>query len=84
MDTPSGNFVINIGGGTSEAAVIAMNDIVVSGAVRVGGNKISEAIASHIRRKYNLMVGEQTAVTTLPTSVMNSFGRSDIVAASDV
>jgi rod shape-determining protein MreB len=61
VDTPSGNFVINIGGGTSEAAVIAMNDIVVSGAVRVGGNKISEAIASHIRRKYNLMVGEQTA-----------------------
>jgi len=61
VDTPSGNFVINLGGGTSEAAVIAMNDIVVSGAVRVGGNKISEAIASHIRRKYNLLVGEQTA-----------------------
>lgn len=61
VDTPSGNFIINIGGGTSEAAVIAMNDIVVSGAVRVGGNKITEAIASYIRRKYNLMVGDQTA-----------------------
>jgi len=61
VDTPSGNFVVNIGGGTSEAAVIAMNDIVVSGAVRVGGNKIDEAIASYARRKYNLMIGDQTA-----------------------
>lgn len=61
VDTPSGNFIVNIGGGTSEAAVIAMNDIVVGGAVRVGGIKINEAITSYIRRKYNLMVGEQTA-----------------------
>jgi rod shape-determining protein MreB len=61
VDTPSGNFVVSIGGGTSEAAVIAMNDIVVSGAVRVGGNKIDEAIASYARRKYNLMIGDQTA-----------------------
>lgn len=61
IDTPSGNFIVNMGGGTSEAAVIAMNDIVVGGAVRVGGNKINEAIATHIRRKYNLMVGDQTA-----------------------
>jgi rod shape-determining protein MreB len=61
VDTPSGNFIVSIGGGTSEAAVIAMNDIVVSGAVRVGGNKISEAIASYVRRKYNLMIGDQTA-----------------------
>jgi rod shape-determining protein MreB len=61
IDTPSGNFVVSIGGGTSEAAVIAMNDIVVSGAIRVGGNKIDEAIASYVRRKYNLMIGDQTA-----------------------
>jgi rod shape-determining protein MreB len=61
IDTPSGNFVVNLGGGTSEAAVIAMNDIVVGGAVRVGGNKINEAIATHVRRKYNLMVGDRTA-----------------------
>jgi len=61
IGTPSGNFVVNLGGGTSEAAVIAMNDIVVGGAVRVGGNKINEAIATHVRRKYNLMVGDRTA-----------------------
>jgi rod shape-determining protein MreB len=61
IDTPTGNFIVNIGGGTSEAAVIAMNDIVVGGAVRIGGSKIDEAIASYIRRKYNLMIGDQTA-----------------------
>ena len=61
IDTPSGNFIVNIGGGTSEAAVIAMNDIVVAGAVRVGGIKMNEAIASYVRRKYNLMIGDQTA-----------------------
>jgi rod shape-determining protein MreB len=61
IDTPSGNFIVNIGGGTAEAAVIAMNDIVVAGAVRVGGNKMNEAIASYVRRKYNLMIGDQTA-----------------------
>jgi rod shape-determining protein MreB len=61
IDTPSGNFIVNIGGGTSEAAVIAMNDIVVSGAVRVAGIKVSEAIGAYMRRKYNLMVGDQTA-----------------------
>ena len=61
IGTPTGNMVVDIGGGTSEAAVISMNDIVVSSSVRVGGNKIDEAIVSYIRRKYNLMIGEQTA-----------------------
>jgi rod shape-determining protein MreB len=61
IDTPSGNFIVDIGGGTSEAAVIAMNDIVVGGAVRTGGNKLDDAIASYVRRKYNLMIGDQTA-----------------------
>ncbi|MFQ6001788.1 MAG: rod shape-determining protein, partial [Anaerolineae bacterium] len=61
VHTPTGNMVINIGGGTSEAAVISMNDIVVAGSVRVGGNRMDEAIAAYLRRKYNLMVGERTA-----------------------
>ena len=61
VDTPTGNMVVDIGGGTSEAAVVAMNGIVVSGSVRVGGVKFDDAIASYIRRKYNLMIGEQTA-----------------------
>jgi len=61
IDTPTGNMIVDIGGGTSEAAVMAMNGIVVAHSVRVGGLKIDEAIASYLRRKYNLVIGEQTA-----------------------
>ncbi|MDH4334504.1 MAG: rod shape-determining protein [Chloroflexota bacterium] len=58
---PSGNMVVDIGGGTTEIAVIALGGIVVADSVRVGGTKLDEAIASYIRRKYNLMIGERTA-----------------------
>ncbi|HLX34610.1 MAG TPA: rod shape-determining protein [Candidatus Limnocylindrales bacterium] len=58
---PSGNLVIDIGGGTSEIAVIALGGIVVSTSLRVGGNRFDEAITSYIRKKYNLMIGERTA-----------------------
>ncbi len=61
IGTPSGNMVVDIGGGTSEAAVISMNEIVVSASQRVGGVKIDEAIVSYIRKKYNLMIGSPTA-----------------------
>ncbi len=61
INTPSGNMIIDIGGGTTEVAVIALGDVVASTSVRVGGNKIDAAIASHIRKKYNLVIGEQTA-----------------------
>ncbi|MGQ9492353.1 MAG: rod shape-determining protein [Anaerolineae bacterium] len=64
IHTPTGNMVVNIGGGVSEAAVISVNGIVVSNSVRVGGIKIDEAIATYIRRKYNLLVGDQTAEET--------------------
>lgn len=59
--TPSGHMVIDIGGGTSEIAVIALGDIVASSSVRVAGNKMDEAISNYIRKKHNLIVGEQTA-----------------------
>ena len=58
---PSGNMIIDIGGGTSEIAVISLGGIVVFNSLRVGGNKFDEAIASYIRKKYNLMIGERTA-----------------------
>lgn len=58
---PSGNLIIDIGGGTTEVAVISLNDIVVSTSVRVGGNKFDEAITAYIKRKYNMMIGERTA-----------------------
>lgn len=61
VDTPTGNMVVNIGGGTSEAAVISMNGIVTSKSVRVGGLRLDDDIATFVRRKYNLIIGEQTA-----------------------
>jgi rod shape-determining protein MreB len=50
-----------MGGGTCEAAVLSMNDIVVSNSVRIGGNKIDEMIATYVRRNYNLQIGDSTA-----------------------
>ncbi len=59
--TPEGHMIIDIGGGTTEVAVIALGDIVAATSVRIGGIKIDQAIANYIRKKYNLIVGEQTA-----------------------
>jgi len=61
VGTPTGNLVADIGGGTSEAAVVSMNGIVEFASVRVGGNRIDEAIMAYVKRKYNLLIGEQTA-----------------------
>ena len=61
VNTPTGNLVVDIGGGTSEAAVISMNGIVEFASVRVGGNRIDETIIGYVKRKYNLMIGETTA-----------------------
>jgi rod shape-determining protein MreB len=61
VNTPTGNLVVDIGGGTSEAAVISMNGIVEFASVRVGGNRIDDTLISYVKRKYNLMIGEQTA-----------------------
>ena len=61
IGTPTGNLVVDVGGGTTEAAVISMNDIVVWSSVRVGGIRTDEAIISYVRKKYNLIIGEQTA-----------------------
>jgi rod shape-determining protein MreB and related proteins len=58
---PSGNLIIDIGGGTTEIAVISLGGIVVSTSLRVAGNRFDESISSYIRKKYNLMVGERTA-----------------------
>jgi rod shape-determining protein MreB len=58
---PSGNMIVDIGGGTSDVAVISLSGIVFSKSVRVGGDKMDEAIISHIKRKYNLLIGERTA-----------------------
>jgi rod shape-determining protein MreB len=61
VGTPSGNMVVDFGGGATEAAVVAMNGIVVANSVRIGGLRLDEAIAAYVRRKYNLMIGQPTA-----------------------
>lgn len=59
--SPGGNMVVDIGGGTTDIAVISLGGIVLSHSLRVGGNKMDEAIMRHIRNTYNLMIGEPTA-----------------------
>ncbi len=58
---PSGNMVVDIGGGTTEVAVLSLAGIVYSQSVRVGGDKMDDAIMGYMKRKYNLAIGEQTA-----------------------
>jgi len=60
-DTPTGNMVVDLGGGTTESAVVSMNGIVVANSVRTGGVRLDEAIVGYIRKKYNLAIGEPTA-----------------------
>ncbi|HBG81557.1 TPA: rod shape-determining protein [candidate division CPR2 bacterium] len=61
IDSPAGNMIIDIGGGTTEVAIISLGGIVASNSVRVGGNKIDQSIADYIRKKYGLAIGDRTA-----------------------
>lgn len=61
IHTAQGNMIINIGGGTSEIAIISLGGIVASHSARVGGNKIDQAISDYIKRKYSLAIGDRTA-----------------------
>jgi rod shape-determining protein MreB len=58
---PTGNMIVDIGGGTTEVAVISLGGIVVSQSIRVGGDEMDEAIISHIKKEYKLLIGNQTA-----------------------
>ena len=58
---PYGNMIVDIGGGTTDIAIISLDGIVISKVVRVGGDKMDEAIMAYIKRRYNLMIGERTA-----------------------
>ena len=58
---PTGNMIVDIGGGTTEVAVISLGGIVVSQSLRVGGDEMDEAIINHIKRDYKLLIGQQTA-----------------------
>ncbi len=61
INSPSGNMILNIGGGTTELAVISLGGIVSWSSVRIGGNKLDQAIVEHIKKKHGLAIGERTA-----------------------
>jgi len=58
---PSGNMVIDIGGGTSDIAVLSMGDVVTASSIRVAGDKFDQAIMTYIKKKYNMLIGDRTA-----------------------
>jgi len=61
ISTPGGNMIVDIGGGTTDIAVISLNGIVISKSIRIGGNKMDEVIQRHVKTKYSLMIGDRTA-----------------------
>ncbi|MEA3431485.1 MAG: rod shape-determining protein [candidate division WOR-3 bacterium] len=61
INAPSGNMVIDVGGGTTEIAVVALSDIVTNVSVRIAGDEMNDAIIQHLKKKYNLLIGEGTA-----------------------
>ncbi len=61
IDAPAGNLIVDIGGGTTEVAIISLGGIVASSSVRIGGNKLDQSISDYIRKKYGLAVGDKTA-----------------------
>jgi len=74
---PTSNMIVDIGGGTTEVAVISLAGIVYSKSVRVGGDKMDEAILQHIKRKYNLLIGLSTA-EIIKTTIGNAFPRDHV------
>ena len=74
---PTSNMVVDIGGGTTEVAVISLAGIVYSKSVRVGGDKMDEAILQHIKRKYNLLIGVSTA-EVIKTSIGNAYAHDQL------
>ena len=90
ISAPSGNMIVDIGGGTTEVAVISLNDVVVMHAERIGGSQLDEDIATYVRRRHNLLVGDRTTEeakiavgSALPLQVTQRFdirGRRHVVS----
>lgn len=79
---PTGSMVVDIGGGTTEVAVLSLGDIVYARSVRVGGDRMDEAVISYLRRKSNLLIGESTAErikTSIGTARMPDNGRGAVM-----
>ncbi len=80
VSEPTGNMIVDVGGGTSEVAVISLGGIVVSVSLRVGGDEMDEAIISHVKREYKLLIGNQTA-EEIKLEVGSAFRMKDEVQA---
>ena len=79
---PTGSMIVDIGGGTTEVAVLSLGDIVYARSVRVGGDRMDDAIVAYLRRHHNLLVGEQTAErikNTIGTARMPDDGRGEVL-----
>ncbi len=61
VEEPTGNMIVDIGGGTTEVAIISLKDVVYCKSVRVGGDEMDRSIVQYVKRKYNLLIGERTA-----------------------
>jgi rod shape-determining protein MreB len=80
---PTCNMVVDIGGGTTEVAVISLAGIVYSRSLRVAGDKMDEAILQYIKRKYNLLIGERTA-EIIKTAIGNAYPDTDNLETIEV
>ncbi|MBF0390797.1 MAG: rod shape-determining protein [Desulfamplus sp.] len=80
---PTCNMVVDIGGGTTEVAVISLAGIVTSRSIRVAGDKMDMAITQHIKRKYNLLIGERTA-EIIKTTIGNAYPDEDMVETIEI
>jgi rod shape-determining protein MreB len=74
---PSGNMVVDIGGGTTEVAVISLSGIVAARSIRVAGDKMDDAITAYIKRKYNLLIGDRTA-EAIKKKIGNAFPPDEV------
>ncbi|MBF0378303.1 MAG: rod shape-determining protein [Desulfamplus sp.] len=80
---PTCNMVVDIGGGTTEVAVISLAGIVTSRSIRVAGDKMDMAISQHIKRKYNMLIGERTA-EIIKTTIGNAYPDEDMIETIEI
>jgi rod shape-determining protein MreB len=81
VEDPAGNMIVDIGGGTTEVAIISLKDVVYCKSVRVGGDEMDRAIVQYVKRKYNLLIGERTAESikiTIGSAMLDSSDRKTI------
>jgi rod shape-determining protein MreB len=87
VEDPAGNLIVDIGGGTTEVAIISLKDVVYCKSVRVGGDEMDRAIVQYVKRKYNLLIGERTAEVvkiTIGTAMLGDEPRTIDVKGRDL